>query len=56
MRKRIQPLTDLQVLKAKPSEKVYKLSDGRGAYSNLEHSARQILAYIQPETSTSTTG
>ena len=32
MRKRIQPLTDLQVLKAKPSEKDYKLSDGRGLY------------------------
>ncbi|MFZ3209619.1 MAG: integrase arm-type DNA-binding domain-containing protein [Geobacteraceae bacterium] len=32
MPKRILPLTDLQVQKAKPSEKDYKLSDGRGLY------------------------
>lgn len=32
MRKRILPLTDLQVQKAKPLAKDYKLSDGRGLY------------------------
>ena len=32
MRKRILPLTDLQVQKAKPLSKDYKLSDGRGLY------------------------
>ena len=32
MRKRVLPLTDLQVQRAKPKEKDYKLSDGRGLY------------------------
>jgi integrase len=32
MRKRVVPLTDLQVQKAKTKEKDYKLSDGRGLY------------------------
>jgi integrase len=32
MPKRVQPLTDMQVKKAKPNEKNYKLADGNGLY------------------------
>lgn len=35
MPRRVDPLTDLQIRKAKPAEKTYRLSDGKGMYLEI---------------------
>lgn len=51
MPKRVLPLTDLQIQKAKPAEKDYKLSDGGGLYTKettktMKDSGTQMIIAI----------